>query len=722
MLPPAPPATLRRMFSWIPLYEEIARKVLEFESDQPTLIALLKRLEAKGLKVISILDEDANAVKFPLEEIDPFTFFASFNRSTTNANRCGVLAALKSQLQLTAEVPAVIDGIPLLTPQNAWFFAYAPSRGTDDVRKLWALARETVGRTRENFPRSVFNSALTVKRCGLAKLTMGMFWLNPRAFLAAEAHNVASAKRAGIAPPEDSADGYFSWLDQVVEKVGDDLPTISRKAYEPESVLLHESEPLNETDTSKSRDRKARLMPAGFAFWTIQAGVKGQQWDDFREHGLIAVGFPGVGDFRSYSSRQEIRRKLLELSPRDSVPEMEDSRVNARLAAWQFSREMKPGDIVFASRGIRRLLGCGRIVSDYIFDEQRPEYPHLRRVEWLSVGDWEIPDSNLTAVKTLTRVTGEDFINVRLALAGLDPKTLAQSLPMPRWDRYTKADALADLFADESEFDTMLARLRRKKNLVLTGPPGVGKTFVAKRLAFAAMGERDESRVAMVQFHQSYSYEDFIQGFRPRDGGGFQRKSGVFHDFACRAQRDLGRDYFFIIDEINRGNLSKIFGELMMLLEADKRGAEHALPLTYAESSSDTFYLPPNLYLIGTMNTADRSLALVDYALRRRFAFFDLEPKFASERFADWLRRAGATDALVEKIQRGVAALNGHIADAPDLGRGFCIGHSYFCPINGSVPDDAWLQEVIEAEIRPLLEEYFDKPAATRELLDKAFS
>jgi hypothetical protein len=183
--------------------------------------------------------------------------------------------------------------------------------------------------------------------------------------------------------------------------------------------------------------------------------------------------------------------------------------------------------------------------------------------------------------------------------------------------RFTKADALKDLFMTEAELEVILARLMRKKAIILQGPPGVGKTFIAHRLAFALMGERDEHRVGMVQFHPSYGYEDFVQGYRPTRAG-LERRDGVFCEFARLARNDPGRKWFFIIDEINRGNLAKIFGELLMLLEADKRGPEHAIPLTYSEKG-ETFDFPANIHLIGTMNTADRSLAMVDYALRRRF-------------------------------------------------------------------------------------------------------
>ncbi len=281
---------------------------------------------------------------------------------------------------------------------------------------------------------------------------------------------------------------------------------------------------------------------------------------------------------------------------------------------------------------------------------------------------------------------------------------------------FTKADALNDLFMTGTQLDTILSRLKRKKAIILQGPPGVGKTYIARRLAFTQMGERDDQRVMMVQFHPSYGYEDFVQGYRPTRSG-LERREGVFYQFARLARNDPDRDWFFIIDEINRGNLAKIFGELLMLVEADKRGIEHAVPLTYSEQADETFYLPANLHFIGTMNTADRSLAMVDYALRRRFAFVTLDPAFNSSEFKEWLTAHGATEALVTRIRDRVGSLNAVIEKERDLGPGFCVGHSFFCPPAGYTPDDGWYREVIDGEIQPLLEEYFDSRERVGELV-----
>jgi 5-methylcytosine-specific restriction enzyme B len=282
----------------------------------------------------------------------------------------------------------------------------------------------------------------------------------------------------------------------------------------------------------------------------------------------------------------------------------------------------------------------------------------------------------------------------------------AQRIEAPPLPTYTLAEAEQDLFLTTDEIKHLQTALKRKMNLIVQGPPGVGKTYVARRLAWLHMREKDDSRVQLVQFHQSYNYEDFIRGWRPTAGGAFELANGVFVDFVRRAQHDQAHDYFFIIDEINRGNLSKIFGELLMLLEADKRDPQYALPLTYRKPDEAPFYLPPNLFVIGTMNTADRSLALVDYALRRRFTFVDLVPRL-DDKLAAHLQHAGVPVELANTLLDRVQQLNQQIVKDRNLGPGFQIGHSYFCvPLNGE-PADAWWHDIVAHDLAPLLREYW---------------
>ena len=264
--------------------------------------------------------------------------------------------------------------------------------------------------------------------------------------------------------------------------------------------------------------------------------------------------------------------------------------------------------------------------------------------------------------------------------------------------QYTDEDFLKEVYIDQESYRRMRALLLTKKNIILQGAPGVGKTYSAKRLTYSLMGEIDKSRVELVQFHQSYTYEDFIMGYKPNEEGGFYLKKGVFYAFCKKAKADPERPYFFIIDEINRGNLSKIFGELLMLIENEYRG--ETVKLAY---SDEMFDVPANLFIIGMMNTADRSLAMIDYALRRRFSFIDMRPGFNSDGFKKY--KDSLNNELFDRAIEVINMLNDVIAKDDSLGEGFCIGHSYFC--NQKNFSEEWLKNVIEYDIIPMLREYW---------------
>lgn len=281
---------------------------------------------------------------------------------------------------------------------------------------------------------------------------------------------------------------------------------------------------------------------------------------------------------------------------------------------------------------------------------------------------------------------------------------------------YSVEDILKDgCFLERAEIDRLLDRLRTKKNLILQGPPGTGKTWLAKRLAFALMGQKDDSKVRAVQFHPNLSYEDFVRGWRPTGEGKLSLADGVFMEAIKAASKAPSSKFVVVIEEINRGNPAQIFGELLTLLEAGKRTPNEALELCYpdADGKRRPVHIPENLYVVGTMNIADRSLALVDLALRRRFAFVGLEPRLGQV-WREWVVKECAVDAgLVADIERRIAELNDQIAADARLGKQFRIGHSYVTPAHRLEAGDTkkWFQQVVETEIGPLLDEYwFDAP------------
>lgn len=269
-------------------------------------------------------------------------------------------------------------------------------------------------------------------------------------------------------------------------------------------------------------------------------------------------------------------------------------------------------------------------------------------------------------------------------------------------NKYTKEDFLNDVYVKDTKYDRFVSVLKKKKNIIIQGPPGVGKTFAAKRLAYSIMEEKDDDRIEFVQFHQNYSYEDFMLGYKPC-GNGFEMKYGIFYQFCQKASNHPDKDYFFIIDEINRGNMSKIFGELLMLIEPDYR--DNKIKLAY---NGLDFSVPQNLHIIGMMNTADRSLALIDYALRRRFSFFTMEPGFDTDGFKKYQQKLNSPvfDKLIDRVKD----LNDEILKDDSLGSGFCIGHSYFCNLDTCTNEV--LLDIVDFDILPMLNEYwFDEPS-----------
>ena len=566
--------------------------------------------------------------------------------------------------------------------------------------------------------------------------------------------------------------------------------------------------------------------------WLFAPGENACMWDECKESQTMCLGWDLIGDLSEFNNKEELTKALQVAYQKEDASFKNDS-----LALWQFVHDIHPGDIVYAKKGINKIIGRGVVESDYYYDGALSTYRHIRKVKWTHYGDWDYPAHKLV-LKTLTGISKyPDFVrNLNDIVVEGNPITTTQSTSTKHYwwlvaapdvwkfsdinvgevmeytllnengnkrrvyqnfldakagdivigyastptlqvvalgeiakdtdeqhlyfrkteqllnpidysiikgyedlqgmecmagggrgtlfkvtedeylllmelirkdnpilnsdsiDIYTDERFLNEVYMSASDLQKLKALIKKKQNVILQGAPGVGKTFTAERLAYTLMGEIDKQRVEIVQFHQNYSYEDFILGYKPNADGGFELKHGVFYKFCKKALNTPDKDFFFIIDEINRGNLSKIFGELLMLIENTYRGKE--IKLAYTD---ELFTVPKNLDIIGMMNTADRSLAMIDYALRRRFSFFEMYPGFATEGFKSYQLSLG--NEKLDKLIQGIQALNEAISSDDSLGNGFCIGHSYFC--NQTEFSMEWLENVVEYDIEPMLKEYW---------------
>ena len=711
-------------FTWIGFYEELADKLLAYRNRHDDLINKLTSIyESIGMSLPKLEADE-------LLDIDPFTVFGLFNKGITNTNREKIIAGIAEVFGIAADQPSDFEGIPVINNLNATFYAFANDdrRGEHDIDNLWrvfetelALAANDSEENRKAFVEA-FNATVTQFSLGW-KLTMGLFWARPYDFVSLDSRNrwfmtdVAKAGTtiANVFPkkkdsPIHDGERYLAICDTIKSMLRSDecpyadFPSLTAAAFEESERVNQERKAAEKAAAGKSEENA--LGDEGIEtthYWTYSPGDGAARWDDFYARGIMGVGWSKLGNVERYASKEDIRKSLRTLYSNKY------SQKNSALALWQFSRELKPGDIIFAKRGRGVIIGRGVVEGDYQFDEGGDSYPNIRRVRWTHSGEWHTED--LLAVKTLTDITAYPDLVAKLNSffedEGGEPEEDSGVVEYPA---YTPDDFLSEVYMGSERYKTLVNILRAKKNIILQGAPGVGKTFAAKRLAYSMMGVKDAERVMMVQFHQSYSYEDFIEGFRP-NAQGFDLEKGAFYNFCKKAQDDSDNDYFFIIDEINRGNLSKIFGELFMLIENDKRGPRNTLQLLY---SHELFYVPSNVYIIGMMNTADRSLTMLDYALRRRFAFFDLRPAFDAESFIAY--QEGLASEKFDRLVACIVKLNEAIASDESLGDGFCIGHSYFCRMSSDDVTDERISAIVDYELVPMLREYwFDEPSKVDE-------
>ena len=702
---------------------ELADKLLAFKDDRQALIATLQHIYAELGMDLPTLDSGGIPT-----DIDPFTVYGLFNRGLTDNKRRAVALGIGGALGVQAPLHDDFVGVPVLLNINATFYDQA-RRDDGDIDRLWdlfavalAYADQSTEQTEAVF-RHAYDAVLQQRHASW-NVTMGLFWIRPYAYV-----NLSSRDRWFLALPDrmpSSVRSVLASLKKVPESteylgIRDSILSVLKSGtYEyfsfPElsAYAWRVSEQVNRENKQADKDKEEVTQAAALGddgvqtvrYWLYAPGEGACKWDEFYKRGIMGLAWGEVGDLSSYATKQGLKAQMLQTYPENGTQK------NDIHALWQFANEMKPGDVVFVKKGKAEIVGRGVVTGNYVYDAEGSDYPNIREVRWTHTGQWPV-DERLP-MKTLTDVTYKQVFVTLMDSSFFDSEEAAAIEEMPvSLTEYSVEIFLEEVYMDRERYDAIVGLLKTKKNIIMQGAPGVGKTYAAKRLAYSMMGVKDVSRVKLIQFHQSYSYEDFIEGYRP-SGAGFELVKGAFYSFCKKAADDDEENaYFFIIDEINRGNLSKIFGELFMLIESDKRGNE--LQLLY---SRELFSVPTNVHIIGMMNTADRSLAMLDYALRRRFAFVELSPAFESDGFRDYC--AGLDNSRFEALVREVKSLNRAIVEDESLGEGFCIGHSYFCNMKRETCTDEALASIVDYELIPMLKEYwFDEPGKVREWSDR---
>jgi 5-methylcytosine-specific restriction protein B len=702
-------------FTWIPFYTELADKLLDYKDNRRELYKILAEVYAST-------GVTNHFTKFG--DVDPFSIFASFNytdKSSKKKKRLAVMAAFKEKFHIQATVPTDFDGVPEMSPYKIRFFDGNSTDIHGEIDKLWKLFQVVLAyadanpATEElkNYFTNIYDQTLMEIKFVTWGFTVGFYWVRPNSYLNLDSTNrgfilQADSNQLGSLaakikklPDGETYLAITAEAKKIIEHGNEaykSFPALSVAAWEKKGIAswIFQSNPAYYDIEKAVQELKTITFLVKQHKKEIKKGNRVYVWESGPTGGILAKGIILCNPVIKPTNKADPYDKSF-LENMGAQYLAVDISLDEKIPAQKITREVLLSDertknmelLGFAAATNFSLTEDEADVIDSLIDGSYKQVPVEKVVR--EKGDGDSAGGNTTT-------------------------------PASQIDPYNSSKFLQEVYMAKSDYEELEGLLQTKKNIILQGPPGVGKTFAAKRLAYSIIGRIDASLVKFVQFHQSYSYEDFIKGYRPNSNGGFDLKTGPFYDFCLDVIRDnQGKDqvyieshkHFFIIDEINRGNLSKIFGELLMLIEADKRGPEFAMRTMYDQAGDTAFYVPENVYIIGMMNTADRSLAIMDYALRRRFAFFTMEPAFENEQFKAYYGLNTGEDSAFKRLIKAVVTLNQNIAQDTEngLGEGFRIGHSYFCLTPEAVKDVDRLKRIINYEIKPLLTEYYiEKP------------
>jgi len=631
-------------FDWIPAYHNLGIGLLKYKNNSKELKDIF----------VTVLKEELDK-DFEITYCDPVAIFNKIENFTDN--RKILIPALERKIGIEVLKPTDFSGIPSTFWSQILF-----SNSEEDEKNVWNVfdasirfADEQTDNNRKDFVES-FN--LAYKEHGKAMYICNtLYKVNAEKYLSMD-NNVRSLLNDELNINTDNfndGETYLNICEEVNNKIKDG-------SY-PYKTFYELSEYAWRKYTSKE---DSKMLDENKKYYWLNASPKIWSFSDIK-----------VGEEQTYTSVNDQGNKR---------------------RIYQNFVDVKVGDILIAyeSTPVKAVTGLCEITK-----KEEDNSFSFKKIEHLLN---PIPYSDITSIEELKDM--EYLKNAQGSLFKLTPEEFSILYDMIRennpiekevYPTYTREDFLNEVYISEPKYNEISELLARKMNIILQGAPGVGKTFMAKRLAYSLIGEKNPNRVESIQFHQSYSYEDFIEGYKPK-GAGFDLEKGIFYTFCKKAENDPDNNYYLIIDEINRGNLSKIFGELLMLIEDDKRGEQ--LTLAY---SKNKFSVPKNLYIIGMMNTADRSLALMDYALRRRFSFVEVLPAFGNDGFIEYQKNIN--NQYFNKVISKINDLNKEISSDISLGDGFMIGHSYFCNLINNYEEN--LKSILKFDILPMIREYW---------------
>ena len=634
----------RDKYDWIPAYHNLGLGMLKYKNNSEEL----KNIFCTVLK--DKLDKN-----FEITYCDPVAIFNKIENFTDN--RKVLIPALEKEMGIEQLRPTDFSGIPSTFWSQILF-----SSSHQDEENIWNIFEASINyandKSEENKRKFIESYNIAYKSHGkVMYISNTLYKVNPTEYLSMD-NNVRSLlnDELGI-DTENFNDGetYLNICEEVNKKI--QAGNYSYKTFYELSDYAWRKYTNKEVNKVFDESKKYYWLNANPKIWSF-SDIK-------------------VGEEQTYTStndqgnKRRIYQNFVDANVGDILVAYESTPIKAIVGLCELTKKEK--DYSFSFKKIEHFLNP-------IPYSDVTEIEELKNMEYLK-----------NPQGSLFKLTFDEFNYLYDMIRENNP------IAKEDYSTYTKEDFLNEVYINEAKYNDISDLLSRKKNIILQGAPGVGKTFVAKKLAYSLIGEKNPNRIESIQFHQSYSYEDFIEGYKPKENG-FDLEKGVFYNFCKKAENDPENDYYLIIDEINRGNLSKIFGEILMLIEEDKRGEQ--LTLAY---SKNKFSIPKNLYIIGMMNTADRSLALMDYALRRRFSFVDVLPAFENDNFKEYQKNINnpSFDKVINKIKE----LNNEIRNDISLGDGFMIGHSYFCNLIENYEDN--LRSVLKFDILPMIREYW---------------